>query len=117
MANFKSIINMHNKDVITEKITEAAKFDCINKPDCPISNQCQITIIIYKAKITSNLRNYHEKVYYRISEGTFKQRYGNHNKSFHHEKHRTDTELSKECWRHKKLKAQHQVKFYILKRF
>ena len=41
----------------------------------------------------------HEKIYYGTSEGTSKQRYGNHKKSFNHEKHRTDTELSKEYWR------------------
>ena len=52
MTNIKSIINMHNKEVITEKKTEAAKCNCINKPDCPLSNQCQITNIIYKAKTT-----------------------------------------------------------------
>ena len=63
MANIKSIINMHNKEVITEKKTQAVKCNCINKPDCPLSNQCQITNIIYKAKITSNLRNYREKIY------------------------------------------------------
>ena len=116
MTNIKSIINMHNKEVITEKKTEAAKCNCISKPDCPLSNHCQITNIIYKAKITSNLRNYHEKLYYGTSEGTFKQRYGNHKKSFNHEKHRTDTELSKEYWRLKNLKANPQVQFHILKR-
>ena len=41
---------------------------------------------------------------------------GNHKKSFNHEKHRTDTELSKEYWRLKELKAQPQVQFSILKR-
>ena len=116
MANIKSVINMHNKEVITGKKTQAVKCNCINKPDCPLSNQCQITNIIYKAKITSNLRNYQEKIYYGTSEGTFKQRYGNHKKSFNHEKHRTDTELSKEYWRLKELKAQPQVQFSILKR-
>ena len=68
-----------------------------------------------QAKITSNLRNYHEKTYYGTSEGTFKQRYGNHKKSFYHEKQRADTELSKEYWRLKELKAQPQVQLYILK--
>ena len=116
MANIKSIINMHNKEVITEKKTEAAKCNCINKPDCPLSNQCQITNIIYKATIKSNLRTYHEKIYYGISEGTFKQRYGDHEKSLNHEKYRAYTELSKEYWRLKELKAQFQVQFYILKR-
>ena len=58
MANIKSIINMHNKEVITEKKTQAVKCNCINKPDCPLSNQFQITNIIYKAKITSKLHHY-----------------------------------------------------------
>ena len=61
MANIKSIINMHNKEVIMEKKTEAVKSNCISKLDSPLSNQCQITNILYKVKITSNFRNYHEK--------------------------------------------------------
>ena len=52
MANIKSIINMHHKEVITEKKTEAVKCSCINKPDCPLSSQCQLTNIIYKGLIT-----------------------------------------------------------------
>ena len=116
MANIKSIINIHNKKVIKEKETQAVKCNCINKPDCPLSNQCPITNIICKAKITSNLQSCREKLCYRTSEGTFKQRHGNHKKSFNHEKHRKDTELSKEYWRLKELKAQPQVQFYILKR-
>ena len=73
--------------------------------------------LIYNAKITSNLWNYHEKIYYGTSEGTFEQRHGNHKKSLNHEKHRTDTKLSKEYWRHKELKAKPAVQFYILKRW
>ena len=64
MANIKLIINIRNKAVITEKKIEAVKCNCINKPDCPLSNQSQIANMIYKAKITSNLRNYHQKTYY-----------------------------------------------------
>ena len=58
MANIKSIINMHNKEVTTEKKTEVVKCNCINKPDCPLSNQFQITNIICKVKITSNFQKY-----------------------------------------------------------
>ena len=43
MANVKSIINMYNKEVITEK----------------------------KTVTTSEFRNYHGKIYYGASEGTF----------------------------------------------
>ena len=62
MENIKSIINMHNKEIITEKKTEALKCNCINKPDCPLSNQGQITNIMYKSKISSNLQNYQEEI-------------------------------------------------------
>ena len=117
MADIKSIINVYNKEVITEKKTEVVKCNCINKPDCPLSNQCQITNIIYKAKTTWNFQNYHQKIYYGSSEGTFKQRYGNHKKSFNHEKHRTNRELWKKYWKLKELKAQTQLQFYILKRY
>ena len=90
MANIRSIVNIHNKEVITEKKTQAVNCNCMNKPDC----------IIYKAKITSNLRNFHGKIYHGTSKHTFKQRYG----------------LSKEYWRLKELRAQPHVQFYILKR-
>ena len=75
LANIKSMINTHNKEVIAEEKTEAVKCNRINKPDCPFSNQCQITNLIYKAKITSNLQNYNEKIYCRTRKRTFKQRY------------------------------------------
>ena len=75
---------MYYKELITEKKTEAGKCNCINKSDCPISNKCQITNMIHKAKITSNLRSNHEKICYGTSKGTFKQSYGDHKKSSNH---------------------------------
>ena len=55
---------MHNKEVITKKKKnpQAVNYNCINKPDCPLSSKCQITSIIYRVKITSNLRNYHGNI-------------------------------------------------------
>ena len=58
-----------------------------------------------KTSYSSMARSNHGKIYYGTSEGTFKQRYGNHKKSFNHEKHRADTELSKECRRLKEFKV------------
>ena len=48
---------MHYKEVITEKKTEAVKCNHTNKPDCPLSKQCQIMNKICKAKIQSNFHN------------------------------------------------------------
>ena len=73
VANIKSIINMHNKEVITEKKTKAVHYNCINKPDCPISIQCQITKKVYKEKIASNLQIYCGTVCFGNSKGTFRQ--------------------------------------------
>ena len=58
---------MHNKELITKKKnththTQTVNYNCINKPDCPLPSKCQITSIIYRVKITSNLRNYHGNI-------------------------------------------------------
>ena len=50
MANIKSIINRHNKEVTTEKKTVPVKFNCIDKSDSSFPNQCQITSIIIQCK-------------------------------------------------------------------
>ena len=73
MANVKSIINMHNKKVIMGKKTPTANFNCVKKLYCPLSNQYQITNMIYIEKITSNRRYYHGKMYCGTNKGTFKQ--------------------------------------------
>ena len=39
MGTITSIINMHNKELTTEKKTEEVNANCINKPDCSLSNQ------------------------------------------------------------------------------
>ena len=61
MANIKSVINMHNKEVITEKKTQAVNRDCINRPDFSLSNHCQITNIIYKQKLHQIFKTVMEK--------------------------------------------------------
>ena len=61
MANIKSIINMHNKEVTTEKKTRAVKCNCINKPDCLLSNQCQITNKCIKQKLHQTFRTIMKK--------------------------------------------------------
>ena len=54
MANIKSIINMDNKEVIAGKKTQVVNCNCN-------SNQCQITNILYKAKLHQILKTIMEK--------------------------------------------------------
>ena len=53
---------------------------------------------IYQATLTSNQDTYQLKIYYGITDTKFKQRYANHVKSFRHDKHLSNIELSNELW-------------------
>ena len=99
MPNVKSIISKHNKTVLDPPINNSERTcNCINKEKCPFQEKCLTNNIMYKATLTSNQDNYQHKMYYGIAETRFKQRYTNHIKSFRHEKHQSNTELSNELW-------------------
>ena len=61
MVNIKSIINVHNKEVITEKKTEAVKCNCINKPDCPLPNNAKLQTLKRKRKLHQTLKTITKK--------------------------------------------------------
>ena len=99
MPNVKSIINKHRKTVL-DPPTNNSELTCnyINKEKCPLQAKCLTNNIMHKATLTSNQDNYQHKIYYGITETKFKQRYANHIKSFRHEKHQSNTELSNKLW-------------------
>ena len=68
--------------------------NCRNKNNCPLDGKCLTPNIIYEAQITSNQRNYKQKVYIGTAEIDFKHRFNNHTKSFNLEHYENDTELS-----------------------
>ena len=72
--------------------------NCRNKNNCPLDGKCLTPNIIYEGQITSNQRNYKQKVYIGTAETDFKHRFNNHTKSFNLEHYENDTELSKEYW-------------------
>ena len=49
---------------------------------------------IYQANIDCDIAGYKQKCYLGSCETTFKDRFGNHKKSFSHLKHKNDTKLS-----------------------
>ena len=51
MANIKSIINMHNKEVITKKTTQAVNCNCINKRDSPFPTNAKLQALYAKQKL------------------------------------------------------------------
>ena len=107
MPNMKSIINMHNRKIISPKINvQERKCNCINKASCPLKEKCLTNSLVYKAKIKSTGENSLQKTYYGLSETKFKTRFANHKKTFKNPVYKTDTELSNEYWN---IKSKNQI--------
>ena len=100
MPNVKSIISKHKKTALDPPTNNREKTcNWINSQKCPpLQQKCLTNNIVYKATVTSNQDNYQHKIHYGITETKFKQRFANHIKSFRHEKHQSNTELSNELW-------------------
>ena len=96
MTNIAAIISSHNKQVLKPKI-ESYGCNCRDRDSCPMENQCLTPQIVYPADVSNNKDN-ETKFYYGLTETSFKKRYGNHKRSFIHEQHKNDTELSKYIW-------------------
>ena len=56
----------------TLKSTEQRTYNCLNKDTCPLQQKCFTANIVYTAKVTSNNRNYQEKVYFGSCKNTVK---------------------------------------------
>ena len=73
------------------------------------------TKCIYQANTNCDIAEYKEKCYLGSCETTFKDRFGNHKKSFNHLKHKNDTELSKESWEIKKRNGTPKITWKIIR--
>ena len=119
MPNIKAEIHKHNKNTLEkaqQKHQDTQFGNCKNKKQCPLNGQCLTASIIYQANITANIPGYIEKVYLDVSETTFKVCYGNHKKSLTKQRHKNDTELSKEYWKVKQQNGIPRIKWKVLRK-
>ena len=93
---------MHNHKVLNDKPNETGinNFNCRNKD---LSN------------IDCGISGYTQKCYLGSFETTFKDRFGNHKKSFNHVKHKNDTELSEEFWEIKECNGTPKITWKIIR--
>ena len=111
MPSIQASIHAHNKKILGEgsQLTRGA-CNCREDPDgCPMPGECTTPNLLYEGNITSDLPNYGEKIYKGISEPPFKNRFGNHKKSFNNIKYKTETCLSKEVWNIKGLGGTYHI--------
>ena len=57
-----------------------------------MENQCLNPQIVYRADVSNNKDN-ETKFYYGLTETSFKERYGNHKRSFRHKRHKMDYQI------------------------
>ena len=117
MPNMDSYTYMHNHKVLNDKPPETRinNSNCRNKDACPLPKSCQTKWIVYQANIDCDVAGYIQKCYLGSCETTFKDRFGNHIKSFNHAKHKNDTELSKEVWEIKKHSGTPKITWKIIR--
>ena len=115
MPNIRSNVNKHNKKIL-QKINDSTndeetvkKCNCPRNTVCPLNNQCCEKDVVYQAEIKSNLPNYGTKVYKGICSTSWKERFGNHKKSFIHEKYERETALSGEVWSIKRAGGEYEI--------
>ena len=118
MPNVAAAISSHNKNITGKK--EALEMgDCnCSQGDCPLDGHCLSKNVFYEATVTSpDIENYGEKLYKGVTATTWKERYRNHIKSFTHEKHGKETELSKEIWRIKRMNKRYNIRWRLIKQY
>ena len=92
------------------KDEDQRKCNC-RKRECPLGGNCLISEIVYKATVKPDKGDC--KVYYGLTENTFKKRWDSHQTSFRHQNYRNATELSKFAWYQKENGINYEMKWDI----
>ena len=94
LRNFKSVINVHNKNVLNEQ-EKPSPCICRVKTSCPSKGSCQYKNLVYFCKVlTPDLKQNHPH-YIALTEHTFKDRLYKHNASFKYRSKRNSAELNR----------------------
>ena len=117
MPNIKSVINSHNKRILSPTQQPDKRIcNCIRKEECLLNKNCQISNVVYEATLTSNLPEYGEKKYIGLCESTFKKRFAGHKTSFTRVAYRNRTTLSAEVWRIKDRGGIHDITWRVIRK-
>ena len=117
MPNIAAAISSHN-NAITGKREALEMGDCnCRQEECPLDGHCLSKNVFYEATVTADIENYEEKRYKGITATTWKERYGNHLKSFNNEQYEKETELSKEIWRIKRMNKTYNIRWRLIKQY
>ena len=102
LPNIASIINSHNKKIISDYHPgNIPDCNCRAKDSCPLSGKCRDHNLIYCANVNETEQD-NGNNYIGLTEHTIKDRIYKHRNSFKYESKVNSTELSKHVWDLKK---------------
>ena len=113
MPNVEKIIKAHNVKILNDVEEGSRKCNCRRKNLCPLRGECLTECVVYKAEVSSEDG---KKVYYGSCEGSFKERFTNHQKSINRKEYRKETRLSQYVWNLKDRKKQFEIAWCIVKK-
>ena len=119
LPNMSATISAHNKKILKQHMeqqqpatTNKKMCNCSNDEPCPINKKCLQSSVVYKASVE---RNQQETAHYiGLTARTFKQRYGEHQRSFNNPEQEHETTLSAEIWKDKRNGTNNQVRWSII---
>ena len=112
------VISSHNNKLLNKTSDDIVPilnplFNCGSNAQCPLDGKCLATELVYQADVTASDNSIRR--YIGLTAPTFKQRLGNHNKSFNHRRYEHDTKLSVYIWQLKDKNVTYDIKWKILK--
>ena len=123
----KQIISAHNRKVLAARKPPAPEEEkprpcnCPKKKrlagECPLQGKCMVPNVIYQAEVVETKLDGEVKVEKYVGSTTdFKDRLGNHEKSFKHERYKHETVLSSHIWECKERGSTYTVTWKALDR-
>lgn len=117
MPNVKSILNTHNKKVITSDAMAdegtTTNCNCQKRNPCPVDGECLTKGVIYQADVETQAG---VKTYVGSTGRRFKDRYYEHTQDIKHDKKTQRTELAKFIWTLKRKNEEYTIKWKLLKK-
>ena len=120
MPSMGAIIQSHNAKILAPPSVQGRLCNCKRSAQgtpviCPLDGRCLSSSIVYKATVSTPSNN-PPKIYFGLSEGTFKSRYQQHMTSFRYAGKRQATRLSEYIWGLKDNGIQYSIKWEIARR-
>ena len=109
---YSKIMRDYEKTIVPKRLCNCSP---ANRNNCPLNGQCLLQSLVYRADVTTDRPDEH-RFYFGLVSNSFKARYGNHLKSFRHEKYKNETTLSSYFWHLKEKGRSPNIKWSVAKR-